>query len=95
MLVKIVDKQRHGVSVIKLALSNVGIKGRSICVNVASRKDNDVNVGVFVSAPEGANIEPFYVTGNTIAEGVKNMLNAIKSKTENGAITNQFEITPF
>jgi len=95
MLVQIVDKQRRGANVIKLALSNVGIKGRSICVNVASRKDSGINVGVFVSAPEGADVEPFYVTGNTILEGVKNMLDAIKGRAENGAITNEFEIAPF
>lgn len=97
MLVQIVDKQRHGVNVVKLALSNVGIKGRSICVNVANLTNyRDIqNVAIFVSPPEGADVEPFYETGKTIAEGVKNMLNAIKSKAENGAIANEFEIAPF
>ncbi len=100
MLVQLVDKQRHGVNVVKSVLFNVGIKGRSVCVTVSNWSfdhrdtDNDINVSVFVSAPEGANVEPFYETGETIAEAVKNMVNSIKGK-KNGATTEISEVTPF
>ena len=64
MLVQIVDKQRHAVNVVKTALLSVGISGRSICVQVDSRHDQyetAENYSVFVSAPAGAHVEPFYV----------------------------------
>lgn len=96
MLVPIVDKQRRAVSVVKTALLGVGIRGRSICVQVSSwvnQYGNREDYMVFVSAPDGANVEPFYVTGKTIVEAVKNMIDSIKGRAD--AKTEGPEIAPF
>lgn len=97
MLVQIVDKQRHAVNVVKTALLSVGITGRAVCVHVDSRRDQygkEENYSVFVSAPIGANIEPFYVTGRTLVEAVKNTVCSIKIG-KNSAKTEVSEIAPF
>ncbi len=97
MLVKIVDKQRQAVSVVKTALLSVGISGRSVCVQVSSWIDSygrREDYSVFVSAPDGADVEPFYVTGKTIVEAVKNMIDSIKGK-KNDAKTEISEVAPF
>jgi hypothetical protein len=97
MLVQIVVKQRHAVNVVKTALLSVGIAGRAVCVQVDSLRDQYVegeNYSVFVSAPNGANIEPFYVTGKTLVEAVKNMLCSIKVG-KNSATTEVPEVAPF
>lgn len=97
MLVQMLDKQRRGVSVIKTALLAVGITGRSICINADSWLDKyggHENYGVFVSAPEGVNEEPFYVTGKTIVEAVKNMIVSIKGRASD-AKTGIPEVAPF
>ncbi|HEY8037816.1 MAG TPA: hypothetical protein VIF37_19740 [Methylobacter sp.] len=97
MLVQIVDKQRHAVNVVKTALLSVGITGRAVCVQVDSRHDQygtEENYSVFVSAPTGANIEPFYVTGKTLVEAVKNMIRSIKIG-KNGAKTEVSALAPF
>ncbi|MGZ4953904.1 MAG: hypothetical protein ACXV8Q_02235 [Methylobacter sp.] len=72
MLVQIVDKHRHAVNVIKTALLSVGITGRAVCVLIDNPRDQNESgehYSVFVSAPTGANIEPFYVTGKTSCRG--------------------------
>lgn len=97
MLVQLVDKQRRGVSVVKTALLSVGISGRSVCVQVSSWIDNygrREDYSVFVSAPDGADVEPFYVTGKTIVEAVKNMIDSIKGRASD-AKTGIPEVAPF
>jgi hypothetical protein len=97
MLVRSVDKQRRGVSVVKTALLGVGISGRSICVQVSSwvnQYGNREDYMVFVSAPDGANVEPFYETGQTLVEAVKKTLNSIKGRVS-GAKTEVSEVAPF
>jgi len=96
MLAQIVDKQRHAVYVVKTALLSVGITGRAIYVQVDSRCDQcgGENYSVFVSAPAGANIEPFFITGKTLVEAVKNMICSIKTG-KNTAATEVSEVAPF
>ncbi len=55
------------------------------------------NFAVFVSAPAGANIEPSYETGASIAEAVRKTIDVIKGGTnKNGTKTdNQSEVAPF
>lgn len=97
MLVQIVDKQRHAVNVVKTALLSVGITERAVCVQVDNRSDPcgaGENYSVFVSAPTGANIEPFYVTGKTLVEAVKNMVCSIKIG-KNSITTEVSALAPF
>jgi len=97
MLVQFVDKQRHAVNVVKTALLAAGITGRSIYVQVDCRCDqykDETNYSVFVSAPTGANIEPFFITGTTLVEVVKNMVSSIKTG-KNSVVTEVPEIAPF
>ncbi len=97
MLVQFVDKQRRAVSVVKAALLSVGISGRSVCVQVSSWIDNygrREDYSVFVSAPIGTDVEPFYVTGTTIVEAVKNMIDSIKGRV-NDAKSDVAEVAPF
>lgn len=98
MLVQIVDKQRRAVSVVKTALLSAGITGRAVCVQVEDSQHDQLgpgeNYSVFVSAPTGANIEPFYVTGKTLVEAVKNMIGSIKIR-KNSAKTEASALAPF
>ncbi|MBE0469971.1 MAG: hypothetical protein IBX55_10755 [Methyloprofundus sp.] len=103
MLVKLVDKQRRAVSVVKTALLAQGITGRSICVHSDSwmyahldSKHVD-RYAVFVSAPEGADIEPTYETGASIVEAVRKIIDALKGGTnKNGTKSDdQSEVAPF
>ncbi|MGZ5006778.1 MAG: hypothetical protein ACXWFI_02840 [Methylobacter sp.] len=97
MLVQIVDKQRHAVNVIKTALVSAGITGRAVCVQTdsqANQCENGESYSVFVSAPVGANIEPFYVTGKTLVEAVKNTIRSIKTG-KNSANTDASASAPF
>jgi hypothetical protein len=97
MLVTTAEKQRRAISVVKTALSGLGISGRSVCVSVRSEthgQDDDNAAAVFISAPVGSNIEPYYETGKTIAEAVKNLINSLKGRT-NGAKPGTPEIAPF
>lgn len=98
MLVQAIDKQRRAVSVVETALLSVGITGRAVCVQVADSRPDQYGTGesysVFVSAPTGANIEPFYVTGKTLVEAVKNMVCSIKIG-KNGAKTEVSALAPF
>jgi len=98
MLVRLVDKQRRAVGVVKTALLGVGISGRSVCVTADSwayPHGNGEQYSVFVSAPIGANIEPFYVTGKTIVEAVKNMIDSIKGKANAAKSDDQSKVAPF
>lgn len=101
MPVELADKQQRAVSVVETALLNVGISGRSVCVVVdkwafscSCYSGENANVGVFVSAPVGADVEPYFVTGKTIVEAVKNMIASIKGRA-NGAKSEVFELAPF
>ena len=97
MLVQGVGKQRRAVDVVKTALLRLGITDRSICVQSDSwayPHGNGERYSVFVSAPSGANIEPFFVTGKTIVEAVKNMLDSIKVRVSD-AKTEVSEVAPF
>lgn len=98
MLANIAGKQSRAVSVVKAALANAGILNRSVCVNVSRWHFGHFGAGlyvsVFVSAPTGADIEPFFVTGHSIAEAVRNMRDAIKGRT-NGANAGVSELAPF
>ena len=101
MLVKLVNKQRRAVSVIKTALLGAGITGRSVCVSAFnwsySCGDDGDNFAVFVSAPEGENKEPSYETGSSIAEAVRKTIAVIKGGTyKNGTKSDdQSEVAPF
>jgi hypothetical protein len=96
MLAKIASKQSRAVSVVKTALANVGIKNRSVCVTVFNWGHGHggarVNVCVFVAADKGANTEPFFETGETIAGAVRNIRLLLKGKT---AQPNRVEAAPF
>jgi hypothetical protein len=101
MSVELAEKQRRAVCVVETALLNVGISGRSVCVVVdqwtpsySGHGGDNANVGVFVSAPIGADIEPYFVTGKTIVEAVRNMIDSIKGKA-NGAKPVVSESAPF
>lgn len=96
MLARILDKQRLAVGVIKTALLRCGICGRSVCVSVDSWEDQygqRENYAVFVQS--GGNDEPFYVTGKTITEAVKNMIDSIKGRMNDAGQTDQAKPAPF
>jgi hypothetical protein len=97
MFIQVVDKQRRGVRVVKTALLSIGITDRSVCVQADSwafpHGDNE-QYSVFVSAPNGANEEPFYETGKTITEAVKKALDSIKGRA-GGAKREVSEVAPF
>ncbi|WP_196240042.1 hypothetical protein [Candidatus Methylobacter oryzae] len=100
MLIQIVDKQRHAVSVVKTALLSVGISERSVCIQInssSSQRETEENYSVFVSSPNRANIEPFYATGKTLAEAVKNAISSIKTvnKAEFIGLSAQTLLMPF
>jgi len=85
MLVQIADKQRRAVSVVKTALASAGIHGRAVCVTVESWLDlggqgRSEYYAVFVAAQSGMDVEPFFVTGGTIVEAVRNMIVSIKGR---------------
>jgi len=97
MLIQLIDKHRRAVGVIKAALLGAGISGRSICVQAASWAypfGDDERYSIFITAPIGSDIEPFYVTGKTIVEAVKNMLISIKGR-KNDATTEVSDVAPF
>jgi hypothetical protein len=98
MLIHRAEKQRRAISVVKTALLGLGMSGRSVCVSVESGEcgygDNHAAAAVFVSAPSGSNIEPYYETGKTIAEAVKNLIGSLKGRAD-GAKTGTPEIAPF
>lgn len=90
MLVELVSKQRRAASVVHTALIGLGIYGRAIAVHADSWLDQygrRENYAVFVQA--GGNDEPFYVTGKTIVEAVKNMIDSIKGRTNDANPVNE------
>lgn len=97
MFVQILDKQRRAVSVVKTALLSAGIGGRSVCVQVSSwvsQYGNREDYTVFVCAPDGANEEPLYETGQTLIEAVRKALVSIKGRASD-ANTEVSEVAPF
>ncbi|MGZ5051562.1 MAG: hypothetical protein ACXWF8_02145 [Methylobacter sp.] len=91
------DKQRHAINAVKTALSSAGINERTVYLQVdrhAGLAETDENYSVFVSAPAGANIEPFYITGKSLVEVVKQMLCSIKT-TKSGVESGLSEAAPF
>jgi len=101
MLVRLVDKQRRAVSVVKTALQGAGITGRSVCISVDnwshSYGNDSNNCAVFVSAPKGEDKEPSYETGSSIAEAVRKTVAVIKGgANKNGTKTDvRSEVAPF
>jgi hypothetical protein len=99
MLVQLVNKQRRAVGVVRTALLGAGVTGRSISAGYDSwthPSGRSENFAVFVSAPAGADIEPYYETGKTIVEAVQKMVNTIKGKRLNDAKPDdQSEKAPF
>ncbi len=76
---------------------SVGISGRSVCVQSDSWLDEygrRENYAVFVSAPSGSNIEPYYETGEKLVEVVSNVINSIRGKNSAKSDVN-IEIAPF
>lgn len=97
MLVQIVNKQRRAASVVKTALCSAGMTGRSVCVQSDSWLDEygrRENYAVFISAPTGSDIEPYYETGEKLVEVVKKMIDSIKGKNSTKS-DNYSEIAPF
>ncbi len=98
MLTQRFNKQRQAASVVKTALISVGINGRSVCVQSDSwlgdygRREE---YAVFVTAPNGANIEPYYETGSSIVEAVRKMIDSIKGKANSTKNDDQSDLAPF
>lgn len=95
MLVTIVEKQRRAVVIVKAALLRVGVSHRAVCVTADSWAHSGgvfrENYAVFISSGNG---EPFFETGGSIAEAVRNTLNAIKGKYGTNTV-DQTEVAPF
>lgn len=91
------DKQRHALNAVQTALSSAGINERSVYIQVDRHiglAEASENYSVFVSAPAGANIEPFYISGKSLVEVVKHMLCSIKT-TQNAVEADLSEAAPF
>ncbi len=96
MLASILDKQRLAVGVVKTALLGSGLGLRSVCVTADRWEDRHGrrdNYAVFVQS--GGNDEPFYETGKTVAEAVKNTIASIKGRTNGGGPAGRAEPAPF
>jgi hypothetical protein len=81
VLPNLAEKQRRAVNVIRTALDSRGWYDRDVSACCASRallSDCAENFAVFVSAPPGADAEPYYETGRTITEAVRKILAAVK-----------------
>ncbi|MGJ0483519.1 MAG: hypothetical protein ACR65R_03160 [Methylomicrobium sp.] len=93
------EKQRRAVRVVKTALDNAGVHDRDVCAGCGSETPADCaeNFAVFVSAPLGADIEPYYETGKTMTEAVRKILATIKGheKTNGAKTDDQSEVAPF
>ncbi len=97
MLNQIVNKHHRAANVVKTALISVGITGRSVCIQSDSWLDEygrRENYAVFISAPIGSNIEPYYETGEKLVEVVRKMVDAIKGKSS-AKSDDQSEVAPF
>lgn len=101
MLVEIVEKQRRAVSVVKTALLAAGINNRRVAAGFDSwtyQAGRVETCAVFVSAPDGTDIEPYYETGKSFVEAVRKLLAIIKKgqANKNGANPDdQSEEAPF
>lgn len=98
MFVHLLDKQRRAASAVKTALLGVGVSGRSICIQSVSWTANYgdyENYAVFVSAPAGSDIEPFYETGKSIVEAVRKTIASIKGRSNAAKSDDQPEIATF
>lgn len=98
MLVQLVEKQRRAVGVVKTALLGIGITGRAVCVHADSWSfpdGDDEQYSIFVSAPIGVDVEPYYVTGKTIVEAVRNMIASIKGRANSAKTDDQSGEAPF
>lgn len=79
-LTNLEKKQRCAVSVVRTALDSQGIHGRDVCASRAPSTEWGENFAVFVSAPPGADIEPYYETGKTLTEAVRKVLATVKGR---------------
>jgi hypothetical protein len=99
-LANLLEKQRRAVSVVRTALDGIGVHDRAVCAggdSEAPSSEDVENFAVFVSAPPGADIEPYYETGTTLTEAVRKILATLKGHAmKNGAKTDdQSEAAPF
>jgi hypothetical protein len=99
-LANLLEKRRRAVSVVRTALDSVGVHDRAVCVGCDSEvspSDCAEYFAVFVSAPPGADVEPYYETGKSIPEAVRKILATIKGhEKKNGAnADDQSEAAPF
>ena len=103
MLAQIVNKHRRAASVVKTALINAGKSEHSVCVSSNNKHwlgdprvtpANNQEYAIFICSTSGTNTEPYYETGERLAEVVKKMINAIKGK-KNAKSDDQSEIAPF
>lgn len=90
MLFEVLDKQRRAVQVVKTALLGLGMRGRAVCVT-ADSDGASRTYAVFISSGIG---EPFFETGGSIAEAVRNTLNALKGK-HGAKSVDQTDLAPF
>ncbi|WP_236994154.1 hypothetical protein [Candidatus Methylomicrobium oryzae] len=89
ILTNLEKKQRSAVNVVRTALDSQGIHGRDVCASWASRvlsAECAENFAVFVSAPPGADIEPYYETGKTLTEAVRKVLAAVKGQRKKNGV---------
>jgi hypothetical protein len=85
-LADLLKKKQHAVNVVKTALDKAGARDRAVCAGGGNETPLSAcgeNFAVFVSAPSGADIEPYYETGKTLAEAVRKVLAAIKGIERN------------
>lgn len=97
-MVQLIEKQRRAVAVIKMALLNAGITGRSVSAGFDSwtyPAGRVENFAVFVSSPDGSNIEPYYEKGETIVEAVRKMIDSIKGRANSAKADDRSEEAPF
>ena len=94
------NKQRRAINVIKSALLGAGLGDRGISVVVHQETVASVNadyptVAVFVSGPQGQEIEPFFETGATVVAAVKAMRHTIKAHNNNATRIVHTDVAPF
>lgn len=97
MLKQLVDKQRRAVRVVKAALLTAGFHDRAVCVTAQNwifDFGESQQFAVFVAAPAGQDVEPFFETGSSLVEAVNNMRLSIKGKYS-AISADQAETAPF
>ncbi|MGZ8187821.1 MAG: hypothetical protein ACXWTP_00230 [Methylosarcina sp.] len=98
MFVQLVEKQQRAVAVVRAALLGVGITDRQVSAGYDSwthPSGHAENFAVFVGAPAGTDIEPFYESGKSFVEAVKKMLASIKGRANAAKSDDQSEVAPF